>query len=91
MFGGYGIKIYDGPHYPGLPPRLLLTLIEDHLPSPTFWDHIAGEAKTPNKTPGGGRTDAWELFTQYTHTERNQELLKMFDLEPSRERSHYDY
>lgn len=38
-----------------------------------------------------GRDDAWELFSKYTHSEKNREWLKQYGLRPSRERSSYDY
>ena len=92
MFGGYGVHLYIHPTYPGLPPEGVLTLVEDHLPLPTCYDHILGTAQTiPKRHPGCGRDDAWEVFTKFAHRDKNVAWLKQYGLRSNQSRSYYDY
>jgi len=92
MFGGYGMRIYEHPIFPGLPPTKLLSITEDHIPGPTQYDHLTGEAKPlPKRKPGEGRTDAWETFSQFTHTEQNRRWLRGYGMTDSSPRADYDY
>jgi len=92
MFGGYGIAVYDHEPYPHTGPQHLLTLTEDNLPWRSRLSRIDGETKPgPDKFPGCGRDDAWELFSKYTHSEQMRAWIKQYKLHAPRERSHYDY
>ena len=74
------------------PPLPLLAITEDHLPGPTRYEVLMGTAKPrPERKPGCGRDDAWELFSRFTHSKQNRTWLKMYKLRPPQERSHYDY
>lgn len=84
MFGGYGMRLYEHEPYPHTGAQFLVSIIEDHLPGP-----FGGEK--PKKPPGAGRPDAWEVFSRFTHTAQNQEWLKRYKLQPSRESTYYDY
>lgn len=92
MFGGYGMSVYAPPIFLEVPLERIFWIVEENLPTPTRYDYINGTVKDrPKKTPGSGRDDAWEMFSKYTHSEKNQAWLKRFKLAPSRERSYYDY
>lgn len=92
MFGGYGIRLFEHPSFPGLPPEFVATIIEDHLPLPTRYEHALGEVKPiPKKRSGQGRDDAWEVFSKMSLKPRNIEWLKEYGLELPQDRSHYDY
>lgn len=92
MFGGYGMRLYSHELFPGTGADFLLTLVEDHLPVPTRYDHIMGTVKeSPKKVPGEGRTDAWKVFSKYTHDEGNRRMLRKYGLQDSRDRWAYDY
>lgn len=91
-FGGYGMRVYEDPVFSGDRPQLNLTLTEDHMPPTETWEILTGtERDIPSKHPGRGRSDAWELFSRYTHSERNQTWLRMYGLPKSEPREHYDY
>jgi hypothetical protein len=92
MFGGYGMHVYAPAVFPGVPLEMVFTIIEDNLPIPTRYDHINGTARNPaRRTPGSGRDDAWEVFSKYTHSEQNRSWLRLYKMDPPRERSYYDY
>lgn len=92
MFGGYGMTVYAPPVFPGTPLEEVFWMIEENLPLPTRHDHINGTVKpVPKKVPGSGRDDAWELFSKHTHSEQNRAWLKLYGMDPPRERSGYDY
>ena len=79
MFGGYGMLVYGPPTFPGVPLEVIFSVIEDNLPTPC------------KRVPGSGRDDAWEMFSKYTHSEQNRAWLKMYKMDPPRERTYYDY
>lgn len=91
MFGGFGMRLYSqGPERTTF---LQLTLTEDTLPSRlSLLDHLV-DTPPPQvkKVPGCGREDAWELFSKYTHSERNKQWLRVYGLPESRDRVHYEY
>jgi len=98
MFGGFAMIVYEHPDYPHVPPTRLLMIIEDHLPppkGPSVYEHIAGTARPPDpepkKRPGCGTDQAWELFSKYTHSDRNSAWLKEYNMNAPQERYHYDY
>ena len=95
MFGGYGINVYAHEQYPGTGPDFLLAITEDNLPPRSRLSRIDGETEpAPEKFPGCGRDDAWELFSKYTHTEQMKVWVneyRRFKLNPPRDRSSYDY
>lgn len=79
MFGGYGMNVYEHEPFPGAGPLLLLALAENHLPG------------TCVKRPGEGRDDAWEIFSRFTHSEKNAQWLQSYRMDPPRSRTFYDY
>ncbi len=79
MFGGYGMHILEHELFPGVGPVHLLSLDEKHLPGPCV------------KRPGEGRDDAWEVFSRFTHSERNVQWLKGYRMDLPRPRTSYDY
>ncbi|HVI42708.1 MAG TPA: hypothetical protein VM577_18925 [Anaerovoracaceae bacterium] len=83
MFGGYGIEIFEQEPYPGTGPQLLLRFNEDHLPK----DLCDGK----RRCQGCGKEDAWELFSKYTHADKNKKWLAMYKMPAPREQSYYDY
>lgn len=93
MFGGYGMKLYDHELYPGTGAQFLVSLIEDHLPVATRYDHISGNLPEEPKRRGQGcgREDAWKVFSKFTHAEQNVEWLTKYRLQPSQYQSYYDY
>lgn len=80
MFGGVGVVLYEHPVYPGLPVERVLTLTQDHLPD--------GDPE-----PSGGRCsrEAWQVFSEFTHTDRNREWLTRYGLPLPQNPGHYDY
>jgi hypothetical protein len=93
MFGAYGMEVYEHPTYPGLPPTKVLLLVEGHLPGPTRYDRLVDRLAgvPPERRPGCGRDDAWEIFSRFTHSEQNRAWLKMYGMQPPQERYYYDY
>jgi hypothetical protein len=98
MFGGFGMLVYEHSAYPHVPPQQLLCLTEDHLPppkGPSVYEHLTGTAKPlpPEKkpAPGCGTDQGWEAFSKYTHSERNREWLKNYNMKAPQERHYYDY
>lgn len=92
MFGGYGMDVYEHEPFPGTGPTHLLRLVEDHMPVP----HpvlVIEEGYDKHIRPGGGvgRTDAWESFSRFTHSEQNAAWLKSYKMDPPQPRGHYDY
>ncbi len=82
--GGYGIEIFEHPHYPGTPPVSLLFITEYDLPK-----ELNSQYKQP--TGGKGSDDAWEMFSKFTHSQENIECLKRYGMRKSESRNHYDY
>lgn len=91
MFGGYGMRIFEHPIFPGLPPTKLLSITEDHIPAPTQYDHLIGEARPKHRERGCGRDDAWEIFSKFTHSEQNRQWLRRYGMTDSMSREQYDY
>lgn len=84
MFGGYGMDVYEHESYPGTGPVFLLRITEYDLPKEM-------NSQLGKPSGGCGSTDAWELFSQYTHSKQNREWLKMYNYPAPQERYHYDY
>lgn len=80
MFGGYGMRLYTHPVYPGAPTDQVLCLVEGNLPG-----------DRPEKVPGCGCDRAWEEFSQFTHSEKNREWLRTYKKPEPRSRGYYDY
>lgn len=87
LLGGYGMRIYERPVSPGVPPVLLFSFSERILPEYTRWDRLM------DKDPPAclGRDDAWEMFSKYTHSEQNRKWLEMCGMESPKPRDYYDY
>lgn len=84
MFGGYGMDVYEHESYPGTGPVFLLRITEYDLPK-----ELNSQLGKPSG--GSGSTDAWNLFSKYTHSAQNKEWLQMYKLPAPQERYHYDY
>lgn len=80
MFGGVGVVLYEHPVYPGLPAEGLITLTEEHLPG-----------REPEPTGGCCSREAWQVFSEFTHTEQNLEWLKRYGLRLPQNPGYYDY
>lgn len=80
MFGGFALNVYAHEQYFETGAEFLLLLTEDHLPGPKS-----------KPAPGCGTDEAWEFFSQFTHSKQNREWLKKYKLPAPRERSYYDY
>ena len=92
MFGGFGMRVYEDPPAFGMPPEQVLFLHEGHLPPPTRLQRALGDAPEPKpRVPGCGKPEAWDLFSRYTHSEKNRKALAYFKMDPPREQSYYDY
>ncbi len=81
MFGGVGIVVYEHPVQPGMDHEYVLTLTQDHLP---------GE-EDPKPTLGSCLRKAWEVFSEFTHSDQNKAWLKKYGLAEPREAPGYDY
>jgi hypothetical protein len=84
MFGGVGISINEHPAYPGLPTEHLLTLTQEHLPG-----KLGKKGSEP--THGACLREAWEVFSEFTHTEQNKAWLKQYGFRQPGSPSSYDY
>jgi hypothetical protein len=93
---GVGIIIFEHEQFPGTGPEELLHFSEEHLPEsgvPSVYDRLKGK-KPPKKkarAPGDCDPDAWELFTKFTHTEKNRRWIDQYGLEMHFDKQHYDY
>ena len=90
MFGGYRMILYDHPPCIGIPPIQVFHFSEKMLPPFDRYDRLVGE-KPPEKKPGCGEDRAWELFSRYTHSEKNRKWLEYYGMGAPRERYYYDY
>jgi hypothetical protein len=90
MFGGYCMLLYDHPPCFGVTPIKLFDLSERVLPPFDRYDRLGGELPAEKK-PGCGTDRAWELFSRYTHSEKNRKWLEYYGMGPPRERGYYDY
>lgn len=94
MFGGVGVRFYEHPRLPGDDHEHVLTLTQEHLPGPTRYDHLADRAEaTDYREPTGGNCSraAWDIFSEFTHTEDNRRWLKQYGLDEPRDPAYYDY
>lgn len=87
LLGGYGMRIYDHPVSPGVPPVRLFYFSERILPEYTRWDCLLDRDPPAHL----GRDDAWEMFSKYTHSDQNRKWLKMYGMKPPEPRGYYDY
>lgn len=83
-FGQIGIRIFENEQFPGIKPDCLFILSENHLKVEDFrW------VKRP--TLGAVHDEAWELFSQFTHSEDNLKRLDFSGIERPREKSYWNY
>ena len=80
---GCAMTVYQ-PHipvYPGVSrdPVMLIDITQNHLPEELL------------KSDRRDFFDAFEIFSVYTHNERNVKMLKAEGLPPAESRDHYDY
>lgn len=76
-FGGVSACVYDHPHYPGMPPLLVGSLIHDRFPG--------------NKPPGQVKPSAWEFLEPLVNRKENLEYLTKYGLGMPRPKFEYDY
>lgn len=74
------VKVFTHPESPGLEPEFFFIVGQGNLPG--FSKLVGYEERHPA---------AWKAFSPLTHTKRNTELLKLYNLEPSREAACYEY
>ena len=75
---GCGIKLWEPPEYPCVPPAFMVTITQDHIP-------VAEGEPTP-------RFDAaWEVFHPLASTEENARLLEFMGIEALKAKVSYEY
>ncbi|MDQ7814978.1 MAG: hypothetical protein RDU25_04210 [Patescibacteria group bacterium] len=80
VFGfGLSLTIFAHSASPGVKPDALIRITGKQLPLMLFPDTQSDEGKV------------WEIFSSFTHTARNRELLSLYGFEPPREREYYEY
>lgn len=81
---GYGVHAFFHPDVPGLPPVHGILFNSDQLPI---------EFGEGNGSPKGlvYYDWVWELFSKFTHSDRNREWLAMYKMSAPHGRGHYDY
>lgn len=86
MFGfSLQLNVLECETYPGTGPSFLLMLSQKQLPK---------EEGTQEAAKGGASVsweNAWNIFTKYTHSDRNAEKLKFHKREAPKEASYYMY
>lgn len=90
VFGfGYSIGVYEEPEPPALgiemKPEYLVCVTEHHLPHPD------GLLAWPAGTHDKQKELAWGLFSQFTHSPHNAEMLQRNKMDPPRRRGDIDY
>lgn len=78
------VDIYECEVYPGTGPKHLLRIAQKQVPVEGIDEATLGGA-------GESWKIAWDLFTQYTHSDRNAEKLKHHKMEAPRADTHYMY
>ena len=78
------VNIFECEIYPGTGAKHLLLLGQSQVPVKGIDGATLGGA-------GAAWKIGWELFTKYSHSERNAEKLKFHNMEAPQERSHYTY
>lgn len=80
-FADIGIRIYALEPFPGVGNDWLFFLSQKHLPFE--WAHVPSKGLVNDRV--------WELFTEYTNTPQNLELLRVCGLPLPRKKTDYDY
>ena len=75
---GCGIRVWDHPPFPGLPPELLLVVTKEHLPLSEGKDRVLFD-------------EGWERLSPFSHNDENAERLRLLELPEPREKHHYEY
>ncbi len=93
---GVGITLYEHELFPGAGPQELFHLTDDHLPrldDRSVYEVLRGAPPKPPRKHAMGdvRGDVWELFTKYTHSQRNREWLKQYKIQMRFDKHSYDY
>jgi len=93
--GGIGMSLYAHEAFPGTGPEEVFRIKDKHIPQPsrTWHERLldAPAVEVEKRSAGCIRQDVWELFSRYSHTERNREWLKRYGLKMRFERTYYDY
>ncbi len=79
-YGALWIEIYVHPEALGVAPERICSVGEGNLHG---FSKYRGYAETFRV--------AWKAFSTFTHSARNKSMLKLYNLEPSREKDRYRY
>lgn len=76
---GLGVAIYFHAEAPGAPPEHHVGIEDSHIPN---WEALPLATRW---------NTVWDLWTPFTHSDRNRELLKLYELPTPGSKSSYEY